>query len=52
MSDMNDRIYDAMCAGCPKEKWCHDNAEVCDDVLALEMKEEELDDGEEVDAMR
>ena len=41
---MTDEIYEAMCAGCPNERICHETCEVCDAVLALEMREEELDD--------
>ena len=44
---MNERIYDALCAGCPFEAICHETCEVCDEVLALEMKEEVLNDDAE-----
>ena len=41
---MSEEIYEALCVGCPHEKSCHDNSEVCDKVLILEMKEEELEE--------
>ena len=40
---MDDAIYEAMCAGCPNEKRCHEECEVCDKVLALELKQEEIE---------
>ena len=40
---MNEEIYEALCAGCPNEKRCHEEAELCDKVFAVIMKEEELE---------
>ena len=42
---MTEEIYEHMCMGCPREKICHEECTVCDEVLALELKEEELENG-------
>jgi len=35
-----DKIYELLCLGCPNEKRCHENCEVCDEYLEKTEEEE------------
>ena len=37
-NDLEIKLYQMMCKGCPNQRMCHDTAEYCDEYLLIEAE--------------